>query len=60
MRKLLDEKITRERRTIGDYIPAKDQATVDGCADFLQRQRERMKAAQAQAAEAKVKVRKIK
>jgi hypothetical protein len=43
---LLHAKITRERKSIGDYIPAKDQATVEGLSDFAQRQRDRIAAAQ--------------
>lgn len=53
MKPLLQTKITRERRVVGDYIPAKDQATVEGLQDFAARQRARMEAAQKDRDEAK-------
>jgi len=46
MKPLLATKITRDRREIGDYIPAAAQLTDDGRADFAQRQEERRIAAQ--------------
>lgn len=45
MKPLYAEKITRERREIGDYINAADQLTDAGRAEFWQRQVARMEAA---------------
>jgi hypothetical protein len=48
MKPLTATKITPATKNgIGDWIPAKDQATVGGLQDFAQRQRARMEAAQA-------------
>jgi hypothetical protein len=57
MKPLLHAKITRERRVIGDYIPAAEQATDDGRNDFAERQRRRIADAQADAKETQIKVR---
>jgi hypothetical protein len=46
-------------KTLKEWESAKDQATVEGMAAFLQRQRDRMAAAQANAEEAAIKVRQM-
>jgi hypothetical protein len=46
LKPLTHRPLKRGEVSIGDWIPAADQSTVAGCADFLARQQARMKLAQ--------------
>ncbi len=50
MKPILSRKVTPAQKDLNEWIPAGEQATLDGLLDFAQRQKARMVAAQARPA----------